>query len=86
MNTIGMAFFNKVLAFYTFYRYVCDPFNFFQTVAFIHFQLEIFWSFLVLTTIITANKVTREVNKSQTNLPKQNTFFNYTNSIQNLLG
>lgn len=58
---IGCAFMNKVIAFYTFYRYVRDPFDFFQTVAFIHFQMEIFWSVLVLTTITMANKVTREV-------------------------
>lgn len=62
MVMIGYAFMNKVITFYTFYRCIRDQTEFLQIVFSIHFQLEIFWSFLVFIIIGKANQATREVN------------------------
>lgn len=61
MVTIGYAFMNKVISFYTFYRYAHEQSEYLQMVALIHFQLEIFWSCLVVVVITWANQVSKEV-------------------------
>ena len=61
MITIGFAFMNRVVVFYTFYRYIRECNEFLHTVTLIHFQLELFWTFLVGIVIRSANQVTKEV-------------------------
>lgn len=58
---IAYAFLNKVISFYSFYRYAHDPTNFFKMVAMVHLELEIFWSFLAIIVTKSATQVTKEV-------------------------
>lgn len=61
MVMIAYAFLNKVIAFYSFYRYAHNSTNFFKMVAMVHLELEIFWSFLSIIVTKIATQVTKEV-------------------------
>lgn len=64
MVLIAYAFMNKVISFYSFYRYAHEQTEFLQMVALIHLELEIFWSFLAIVVIKYATQVTKEGKKT----------------------
>lgn len=62
MYNIGQSFIFSVLSFYTFYRYLIEPNEFFKQVALVHFYWQLFYLIYAYMVIYAGSVVTSKVN------------------------
>lgn len=62
MYNIGQSFIFSVLSFYTFYRYLIEPNEFFKQVALVHFYWQLFYLIYTNMVIYVGSVVTSKVN------------------------